>query len=271
MGQLPSYTLTELEDRSGFDKRTIAYYISEGLLPRVGRRGRNTRYPQEFLERLMFIRRVRDMQDDGELRAVTLNEIRDVMNELIPEEIRAGALESESVDWIREQFVNPDWDTTKLAVPAEQVAAAWDSMDFDSTDSQAAKKTSGMRKAARKKKSPRLVAASQRRDNLQSRVRVDEQVGEFEKMLSSPTANLERLQDESHRADELTDKLGELVKEVDQRARIASRSTKSDTREQLTRVPVTDNIILSVRNIDEKDAHLVEELAAMLRQASRRS
>ena len=62
MGLLQSYTLSELETESGFDKRTIAYYISEGLLPKVGRRGPRTRYSQEFLERLMFIRRVRDLQ-----------------------------------------------------------------------------------------------------------------------------------------------------------------------------------------------------------------
>ncbi len=72
-----TYTLRELETRSGFDKRTIAYYIQESLLPKVGRRGRSTRYPEEFLDRLMFIRGIRDLQDAGRLRAVTLSEIRD--------------------------------------------------------------------------------------------------------------------------------------------------------------------------------------------------
>jgi len=102
MGLLESYTLSELETESGFDKRTIAYYISEGLLPKVGRRGPRTRYPLDFLERLMFIRRVRDMQDDGKLRAVMLTEIRDVIDQLTADEISAAARKGSSVRWIRE-------------------------------------------------------------------------------------------------------------------------------------------------------------------------
>ena len=124
MGQLPSFTLSDLESRSGFDKRTIAYYISEGLLPKVGRRGRNTTYPQEFMERLMFIRRVRDMQDDGQLRAVTLAEIRDVMLSLSASEIRRAIRKGSSDEWVRKQFRDPDWDTSAFAVPVEQVAAS---------------------------------------------------------------------------------------------------------------------------------------------------
>ena len=120
MGQLPSFTLSDLESRSGFDKRTIAYYISEGLLPKVGRRGRNTTYPQEFMERLMFIRRVRDMQDDGQLRAVTLSEIRSIMQELSADEIRQAANSSGPIEWVRERFTDPDWDKSEFAVPVEK-------------------------------------------------------------------------------------------------------------------------------------------------------
>ena len=43
----PSYTARELEEETGFDRRTIAYYVQEGLLPRVGRRGPRTRYPED--------------------------------------------------------------------------------------------------------------------------------------------------------------------------------------------------------------------------------
>jgi hypothetical protein len=74
VGRAGITTLNELESRSGLDKRTISYYIQEMLLPKVGRRGRRTRCPEEFLDRLMFIRRVRGLQDAGQLRAVTLSE-----------------------------------------------------------------------------------------------------------------------------------------------------------------------------------------------------
>ena len=62
-----TYTLDEIEERTGFDKRTIAYYVQEDVLPKVGRRGPRTRYPQLFLDRLLFIKRVRDLQDTGRI------------------------------------------------------------------------------------------------------------------------------------------------------------------------------------------------------------
>ena len=39
-----TYTLRQLVELSGFDKRTIAYYIQEKLLIGAGRRGPRTRY-----------------------------------------------------------------------------------------------------------------------------------------------------------------------------------------------------------------------------------
>lgn len=32
-----TFTLDEIEKKTGFDKRTIAYYVQQGLLPKVGR------------------------------------------------------------------------------------------------------------------------------------------------------------------------------------------------------------------------------------------
>ena len=72
---MKSYTANELERESGFDRRTIAYYVQEGLLPKVGRRGRRTRYPQLFLDRLLLIRRVRAAEDEGVVSPVTLSDL----------------------------------------------------------------------------------------------------------------------------------------------------------------------------------------------------
>ena len=68
-------TVRELEESTGFDRRTIAYYVQEGLLPRVGRRGRRTRYPTYIRDRLLFIRRVREAEDAGDIPPVTLAEL----------------------------------------------------------------------------------------------------------------------------------------------------------------------------------------------------
>lgn len=70
-----SYSIDELEALTGFNQRTISYYIQQGLLPKVGRRGRSTRYPRLFADRLQFVKRVRELQDFGQLGSVTLPRI----------------------------------------------------------------------------------------------------------------------------------------------------------------------------------------------------
>ncbi|MYA44714.1 MAG: MerR family transcriptional regulator [Gemmatimonadetes bacterium] len=81
---MPSYTARELERETGVDRRTIAYYVQEGLLPRVGRRGRRTRYPKLFRDRLLFIQRVRDAEEEGHVSAVSLKDIRKVFERVPP-------------------------------------------------------------------------------------------------------------------------------------------------------------------------------------------
>ena len=58
--------------------------------------------------------------------------------------------------------------------------------------------------------------------------------------------------------------LRDLLLEIDERA-AGARSNRETTRERLTRVPVTESILLSVRDIGEEDAELVERLAEILR------
>ena len=123
MAKSRTFTLSELESQSGFDKRTISYYIAEGLLPKVGRRGPKTRYPQEVLDRLLFIRRVRDLQDAGELRAVTLSEIRDVIDYLPSLGTRTRFQTESPADNIRSLFEDPDGAADALSMSAEQIAA----------------------------------------------------------------------------------------------------------------------------------------------------
>ena len=82
-----TYTLDEIEERTGFEKRTIVYYVQEGLLPKVGRRGPRTRYPQIFLDRLLFIKKIRELQDTGAMGSMTLSEIREVFSRVSEETI----------------------------------------------------------------------------------------------------------------------------------------------------------------------------------------
>jgi len=82
-----TYTLDEIVERTGFDKRTTSYYVQKGLLPKVGRRGPKTRYPQVFLDRLLFIKMLREQQDRGEIDNLTLANIRDILDQVRPETI----------------------------------------------------------------------------------------------------------------------------------------------------------------------------------------
>lgn len=102
MEEQRTYSLDEVIELTGYDRRTIAYYVQQGLLPRVGRRGPRTRYAQGFLDRLRYIRRVRDMQDTGIMRAVTLAEIRVAFDAKTDLQIRDVASGNEAPRWMAE-------------------------------------------------------------------------------------------------------------------------------------------------------------------------
>lgn len=80
-------------DQSEFTKRTIYYYVQQGLLPRPPglRRGPGTRYPAEFVDRLLFIRRLQSQE------ALSLDHIREVLAETPPETIERVANGEEAV------------------------------------------------------------------------------------------------------------------------------------------------------------------------------
>ena len=248
--ELPrTYTMRELETRSGFDKRTIAYYIQESLLPKVGRRGRKTRYPEEFLDRLMFIRRVRELQDAGRLRAVTLSEIRKVIDGQSAEETRCASQQGISEETLRDLFAEPDLDTAAFAVAAEQAAP------FAMAESQMVESRLDMLGSA--DHSVRLSVGT-RREAMASRGR---SLSEIE--LQSARSSL------PESAAPSDSELQTLLQEVERRARLGAKQSEGQTRERLTRVPITQDILLSVRNIRDDDAHLVEELAELLRRFGR--
>jgi hypothetical protein len=84
----PGLNMNELVARSGFDRRTIVYYIQQGILPKVGRRGPRTRYPEECLTRLLFVRGLKEMQERGRLPGVTLGDMAYALAVLKPEKVR---------------------------------------------------------------------------------------------------------------------------------------------------------------------------------------
>ena len=96
------FTIDEVVEATGFDRRTIAYYVQEGLLPKVGRRGRLTRYPRNVVDRLLFIKLLREAEESGARPVpMTLAEIRDALDRIPAKKLFAvakGTLPLSSLD-----------------------------------------------------------------------------------------------------------------------------------------------------------------------------
>ena len=70
----PRFTLAELAEATGASKRTVRFYIKEGLLPPAQGKGRYAYYTADHVEALTRVRELRD-------RNLTLDEIRAVLLE----------------------------------------------------------------------------------------------------------------------------------------------------------------------------------------------
>lgn len=79
-----SYSIEELADESGFDKRVIRSFIEQGLLSGPDSKGRYARYTQGHLIRLKAIRLLRDQRQMslGEIRAAFLSMTEEDINAL---------------------------------------------------------------------------------------------------------------------------------------------------------------------------------------------
>jgi DNA-binding transcriptional MerR regulator len=71
----PRYGIAELAELGGITRRTVRYYIQEGLLPAPLGVGRGKHYTREHLERLI---QVKALQERGQ----TLDQIRGPVNKL---------------------------------------------------------------------------------------------------------------------------------------------------------------------------------------------
>jgi DNA-binding transcriptional MerR regulator len=81
-----AYSLADLENETGIESRTIRSYIERCLLPNAHARGRAATYSDEHLTRLRVIQALRRARPN-----ITLADIRIVLHQLTPEQIRAFA------------------------------------------------------------------------------------------------------------------------------------------------------------------------------------
>jgi DNA-binding transcriptional MerR regulator len=98
MGAGTRLTIEDLAHAAGVPVRTVRYYISQGLLPGPGARGRAAAYDDEHFARLRLIRRLADQhvplaEQRARLAGLSASEVRTLLRD---EERRGAALEQAS-------------------------------------------------------------------------------------------------------------------------------------------------------------------------------
>lgn len=238
-----SYTIGDLERETGFDRRTIAYYVQEELLPRVGRRGPRTRYPRLVRDRLLFIRRVRDAEEAGTVSPVSLKDFRRIFDRVSPSLIAGVANERIAVtaDLVQEAstaFRLPDLRRAGVRLPETRRAALSRRVEPRVTEPGR----------------PRFYASAARE-------------GPEEPLLQAPAAPPADL--EAERPGRTTEALlADSLSRLQRRAR-RRRKRKEGGVDTWTRVRITREIALSVRGLDEDDRKLVERVRKALRRLIR--
>lgn len=285
-----SYALSELVEITGFDRRTIVYYIQSGLLPKVGRRGPHTRYPDECLSRLLFIKGVRELQSRGQLLTATLAEIARALSALDAQGIRdildrgLPSAEIEQLFAVPAAAVpvtasQPDTAHTSLALTAPSLpeAEAYASRSESASPASGGDKRSyGLADASIRQRFAAGLSSTApavpMHEDTHPRLPVLQPVPDGTPLSAGPPSGGgnrpggTESSDASH--DERSD-LGHLLRQLELRPTLNPKRNPPGAPEQWTEIPITSRVYLSVRGLPEEDANLAESLARLLKRALR--
>ena len=267
-----SYSLAELVAATGFDRRTIVYYIQSGLVPKVGRRGPHTRYPEECLTRLRFIQGVKNLQAEGKLLTATLAEIRRALEavdsagigELLSRGLPVDALTALFAE-LPEPVPGPP---PLLPTPQNLPEAAAPPATHELSRAPAGERRSygladaGIRKRFGVEKPLAPILADTHHDDTHPGLPVMA-APTFPAAMGAPTAGTGA---ETAAADP---ELGELLRELEVRPTLNTRRSPPGAPEQWTEIPITSRVYLSVRGLAEEDVPLAEAVARLLKRALR--
>ena len=220
-----SYSAKELEQATGFDRRTIAYYVQMGLIPKVGRRGPRTRYPKIVLDRLLAIRRIREAEEAGEIRPVSLADMGEIFSRA-PAELLAQVADRQV--------------PVAAALPGEAV--------FTARSPQArsmARETAWSAQEVREPSVESMLDAPQRKART-----YDATVADSPSSLTDAET-------------ELGDALSELQTRARNRRR--QQGSQQGSVDQWSRVEISPDVALSVRGVTDEDAPLLESVGKELR------
>lgn len=250
-----SYSVAELQDLSGFDRRTIVYYIQQGLVARPGRRGPNTRYPREALVRLQFIRGIKDLQNRGELLNVTLMDIRRVMESQGQEKLQVFVSRSFPADEVGPLFVEPPAPPAMAieppVAPAEPPRPPMERRAFGLADAAVRQRFAGPNQ-------PQAVAPTNVRPPAGAPPAV------------TPPATPEPPASAAETAEPIDlATLSNLLRELEIRPTMTGRRLPPGASEQWTEIPVTSRVFLSVRGLSADDAPLADAVARAMKKLLR--
>ncbi len=266
MSGIRSYSLAQLVDATGFDRRTIVYYIQAGLVPKVGRRGPHTRYPEECLHRLQFIRGVKDLQSKGRLLTATLAEIRRALDGLEAEAVRTllerGLPEAEVEGLIAAPQpapppADPDPQPAATVVPAAEHGSLAPAI--------AAPAPASPVQASADRRSYGLADAG-----IRQRYGLERPVapaGSTDQNRAPPSAAPASGPMDTGPAGDA--ELGALLRELEIRPALNAQRSPPGSPEQWTEIPITGRVYLSVRGLAAGDTPLAEAVARHLRRALR--
>lgn len=279
MASARSYSLSELVEATGFDRRTIVYYIQSGLLPKVGRRGPHTRYPDECLTRLLFIKGVRSLQAEGQLLTATLAEmrralavrdtagIRDLLDRGLPAE-ELTALFGEELAYPSAARLPPSG-TAEIAGPATSPAAAAVAGPTPVTGPSGERRSYGLADAGiRKRFGPDKPAVAPTPEIHHEETHPGLPV--LNPAALEPTAIVTPTAAPTAADNGFADtELGELLRELEVRPTLNARRSPPGSPEQWTEIPITSRVYLSVRGLAAEDTPLAEAVARLLKRALR--
>jgi DNA-binding transcriptional MerR regulator len=269
-----TYSIAELTKLSGFDRRTIVFYLQQGLLPRPGRRGPNTRYPDECLARLRLVRGLKDLQDQGRCGTITLADMRELIAALEPYAIR-GLLERnlppEEIEALRRQLpvrttttLAPDVAAPVASTPAPAPGApppvpplrptVGDGRSYGLADA-------GIRRRAAAETPPQPAPV---REAVPPPALADHEASAAPRVPAGDAAA-----SGADTSPEILNNLGELLRELEVRPALTGRRLPPGASEQWTEIPITSRVYLSVRGLSENDAPLADAAARALKKLLR--
>ena len=289
-----SYTASELEQDTGFGRRTIAYYIQEGLLPRVGRRGPRTRYPELVRDRLLFIRRVREAEAESEIRPVSLGDLRELFKAMpaglvasvaggdtpiTPDIVSLSAIEQRSmvdrVAALRERLLDarpgpasaPPVDSVHEANALQLRAIALPDFDEDLAGDVRAMGELGPQQEAQREEAFFAAAppAMEAPDAPYHAMRAPASRRE-ETIAADADSGLPSAPEPEEDADTLGKQLSWVLNELQAQARRRRQGAPADAVDTWSQVEVTSDIRLSIQGMAEEDAFLLRVAGRLLRQ-----